>query len=301
MTAESVDKDHTDSENEMQEEIVGEEVIEQNLDEVILYSNTFEGRPVRRKPQALARKEVGSSPKAIVLHSPKNPQLQRAGVIPKQSVRVTPSSRLMPMAKPVKVGGGTLVSPQGVTLKRKLENSPLVVKLDNIKKPALGTPLGRTLSTTPKPQPKVRYVKHTEAQTEMTGEIFDQYQQIIEEDQQKIQLLEDQVRKLKYTPEMFENDDKRTQYFTGLESFVNMVTLYNNCEPDLPASSTLTKFEIFILTLLKLRLKLPMALIGYMFGVSPKTAVFFFNECITVLHSVMREIFVDTIETVEAK
>lgn len=134
-------------------------------------------------------------------------------------------------------------------------------------------------------------MKHIEVQTDISGEVMDQYQQIIDEDQQKIALLEDQVRKLKYTPEMFENDDKRTQYFTGLETFVNMVTLFNLCEPELPAASNLTKFEIFMLTLLKLRLKLPLTFLGYMFGVSPKTANYFYNEGITILHQTMQGIF----------
>lgn len=142
-------------------------------------------------------------------------------------------------------------------------------------------------------------MKQTGCQTDLGGDMLDQYQQVIEEDQQKIALLEDQVRKLKYSPEMFENDDKRTHYFTGLETFVNMVTLFNSCEPELPASSSLTKFEVFMLTLLKLRLRLPMQLLGYMFGVSPRVANYFYNECITILHNVMREIFVETSEEVE--
>lgn len=158
----------------------------------------------------------------------------------------------------------------------------------------------RPVAATP-PKPPMRVVRHSQVQTEITSDLMDQYQQIIEEDQQKIAVLEQQVAKLKYTPEMFENDDKRTQYFTGLETFVNMVTLFNSCEPELPASPTLTKFEIFILTLLKLRLKLPLPFLGYTFGVSAKTANYFYNECVTVLHTVMRDIFADSLETVEAK
>lgn len=145
-------------------------------------------------------------------------------------------------------------------------------------------------------QNKVRIVRHSQVQTEMSGDIMDQYQLIIEEDQQKIALLEDQLRKLKYTPEMFENDDKRTEYFTGMETFVTMITLYNTCEADLPASSALSKFEIYILTLLKLRLKLPLPFLGYMFGVSPKAATYFYNECLGVLHTALREVFSETIE-----
>lgn len=151
------------------------------------------------------------------------------------------------------------------------------------------------------PQSKVRIVRHSHMQTDVSGDIIDQYQQIIDEDQQKIAQLEDQVRKLKYSPEMFENDDKRTEYFTGMDSFVTMITLYNTCEESLPASSQLTKFEIYILTLLRLRLKLPLTFLGYMFGVSPKAANFFYDQCLTVLHGSLREVFADTLEVSDGK
>lgn len=150
-------------------------------------------------------------------------------------------------------------------------------------------------------QKQVRIIRHVGMQTEVSGDIMEQYQQIIEEDQQKIAILEDQIKKLKYTPEMFENDDKRTEYFTGLDTFVTMITLFNTCEADLPATNTLTKFEIFILTLLKLRLKLPLPFLGYLFGVSPKAATYFYNECLGVLHTSLREVFSESIEMVEAK
>lgn len=135
-------------------------------------------------------------------------------------------------------------------------------------------------------------VLHTaHAQTEICGSVLEQYQQIIEEDQQKIASLEEELRKLKYTPEMFMNDDKRTEYFTGIDSFTTMMTLYNSCEGELPDSPMLTKFEIFILTLLKLRLKLPIPFLGYQFGVSSVTANHVFNECLSVLHKSLRDLF----------
>lgn len=292
MNNESDAKDqNTDSENEIQEVIVGEDAIEQHLDEVVLYDNAFEGRPVRRRPPPPPAK------KAFVQQTkpPVSPmqRVQRPGVLARQqsSLKYAPAQKTLPTAaKPTKP---TQLVSHAVPLKRKMEAaSPLIVKLEGIKRTRPGeSPL--PVRAPPAPQRPVRIVKHGEAQTEITGEIMDQYQQIIEEDQQKLSALEEQVRKLKYTPEMFENDDKRTQYFTGLETFVNMVTLFNLCEPDLPASPTVTKFEIFMLSLIRLRLKLPFTLIGYMLGLSPKAADFFFNEGIQVLHSVMREILID--------
>ncbi|XP_055689564.1 uncharacterized protein LOC129793495 isoform X2 [Lutzomyia longipalpis] len=130
-------------------------------------------------------------------------------------------------------------------------------------------------------------------QTDVTGELLEQFQVIHDENQVKIAQLEEQVRKCKYTPEMFENDDKRTEYFTGLDSYITMITLYNTCEAELPQSTALTKFEIFILTLLKLRLKLPLTFLAYQFCISPKAASFYFNECLNVLHKSLRELFAE--------
>ncbi|GAB0097028.1 hypothetical protein DMENIID0001_126200 [Sergentomyia squamirostris] len=192
------------------------------------------------------------------------------------------------------------------TIKRKLDtptSSPVVVKLPvDLKrfKPVQARSLGNFviqkdsgITTMPKIVRLVRNKVDRTTQTDISGEFLEQYQALIDENQLKIAQLEEQVRKCKYTPEMFENDDKRTEYFTGLDSYVTMITLYNTCEAELPQSTALTKFEIFILTLLKLRLKLPLTFLAYQFCITPKAANFYFNECLNVLHKSLRELFAE--------
>lgn len=126
------DAKNTDSENEMQEVIVGEEVIEQQLDEVVLYNNTYEGRPVRRKPSTF------KSQSAAIIKSPgasQSPNQQARGTrltqaLSKQTIKVTPGQRFLPVAKPIK---GTILS-SPMALKRKAEPSPLIVKLEGVKR-----------------------------------------------------------------------------------------------------------------------------------------------------------------------
>ncbi|XP_055700724.1 uncharacterized protein LOC129800400 isoform X2 [Phlebotomus papatasi] len=195
------------------------------------------------------------------------------------------------------------------TIKRKLDvgggtpSSPVMVKLPvDLKrfKPVPARSLGNfvlqkqtNVGTMPKIVRIVRNKVDRTTQTDVSGELLDQYQILHEENLMKISQLEGQVRKCKYTPEMFEHDDKRTEYFTGLDTYVTMITLYNTCEAELPQSTALTKFEIFILTLLKLRLKLPLTFLAYQFCISPKAASFYFNECLNVLHKSLRELFAE--------
>uniref|UniRef100_A0A1B0GII1 THAP-type domain-containing protein n=2 Tax=Lutzomyia longipalpis TaxID=7200 RepID=A0A1B0GII1_LUTLO len=200
------------------------------------------------------------------------------------------------------------------TIKRKLDvaTSPVVVKLPMDVKRFKTIP-ARTLGNIVVQQQQQHQQQHVKdpmagvpkivrlvrnkmdrgTQTDVTGELLEQFQVIHDENQVKIAQLEEQVRKCKYTPEMFENDDKRTEYFTGLDSYITMITLYNTCEAELPQSTALTKFEIFILTLLKLRLKLPLTFLAYQFCISPKAASFYFNECLNVLHKSLRELFAE--------
>lgn len=126
---------NTDSESEMQEVIVGEEeVIEQHLDEVVLYDNAFEGRAVRRRPEIVVKKE--SSLKQMTLPSPSHHQtrVQRPGQLARQAVRVSPATKVVPVNRP-KVGQVAQLAQSGISMKRRMDgHSPLIVKLEGIKR-----------------------------------------------------------------------------------------------------------------------------------------------------------------------
>ncbi|XP_055858607.1 uncharacterized protein LOC129921018 [Episyrphus balteatus] len=105
----------------------------------------------------------------------------------------------------------------------------------------------------------------------------------------KIAALQKQLENTKMGIESFRNDDVKTNYFTGLPLFLTLFTLYNAIESNIPFCllKNLNKFQVLILTLVKLRLNLPFKLLGYIFGISTQTASKKFHECILVLNMEM--------------
>lgn len=128
---------NTDSEGDMHEVVVGEEeVIEHHLDEVVIYDNppVQTGRPgTRRQPQLVVKKEIHQTIK-------QEPMLtrgvQRVAVTPKTSaVKLMPGQKIVQMAKAIKMSPGQGVAqPSTIPLKRKADGSPMIVRLDNVKK-----------------------------------------------------------------------------------------------------------------------------------------------------------------------
>lgn len=126
---------NTDSEGDMHEVVVGEEeeVIEQHLDEVVIYDNPpiQTGRPgTRRQPQLVVKKESHQT----VKHEPTltRGSVQRVAVTPKTSaVKLIPGQKIVQMAKAIKMSP---VQPSTIPLKRKADGSPMIVRLDSLKR-----------------------------------------------------------------------------------------------------------------------------------------------------------------------
>lgn len=154
MNNESDAKDqNTDSESEMNEVIVGEEeVIEQHLDEVVIYDHApsmsgrkqdLGGGQSSRKPQQVVKRDgvvnVRQQQSSGIISQQR--LQQRPGqqqITPKPMVKLMPGQKVFPMAKPVKLSGfgaSQILSPGGSSpVKRKADGSPMVVKLDQFKK-----------------------------------------------------------------------------------------------------------------------------------------------------------------------
>lgn len=168
MNNESDAKDqNTDSESEINEVIVGEEVIEQHLDEVVIYDSApamsgrrQDGRKPQQQQQMVTKKDGVVNVRQQQQHQStgiinqtqqQRGQQQRPGLTAKPTVKLMPGQKIFPMAKPVKLAGfsaGQIMSPQGTPVKRKADGSPMIVKLDQLKKarPA-ESPLGGEKST----------------------------------------------------------------------------------------------------------------------------------------------------------
>ena len=83
-----------------------------------------------------------------------------------------------------------------------------------------------------------------------------------------------------------ENDDTKTLYYTGLNSFKLLTTIFNAL---LPALHQDPRFKVslkeqFIITLMKLRLNLGIQDLGYRFGVSKKTVSSYIEKFINVMY-----------------
>lgn len=72
------------------------------------------------------------------------------------------------------------------------------------------------------------------------------------------------------TLENFVGDNKKVQYFTGIKTYTQMASIYDDVKADLCAS-TLSKFKVFYLTLVRLRLNLNFGYFAFTFNVSVKT------------------------------
>jgi len=83
--------------------------------------------------------------------------------------------------------------------------------------------------------------------------------------------LANMLKKMKAnTPDDFNgDDDDKVDYYTGLQGFVTLMVLFNLVASEISEkkNSSLNKFRKFIVTLMRLRLNLPIVDLSYRFGV----------------------------------
>lgn len=77
--------------------------------------------------------------------------------------------------------------------------------------------------------------------------------------------LQKKITYLALGPESFFGDNVKTKYFTGLNSYKMLFLLHDTIAPHLSQTSltALSTFQQLILTLMKLRLNLPMQYLSY--------------------------------------
>lgn len=92
------------------------------------------------------------------------------------------------------------------------------------------------------------------------------------------------MRLYKFDLESFRNDDAKTRYYTGLPEFSTLEVLCTTVQPYIKKANSLSKSEMLILTLMKLRLGLQFTDLGYRFDVSRVTPSRIFYHVIDVLY-----------------
>ena len=88
----------------------------------------------------------------------------------------------------------------------------------------------------------------------------------------------------------FKNKDENVIYYTGLSSFQILMKLYEFVEGDIKNIISLTKFEQFILCLLRLRLGTSLLDIANRFQVSKSTAGRIFSDTLDVMFIRLKKI-----------
>jgi len=94
------------------------------------------------------------------------------------------------------------------------------------------------------------------------------------------------LAKRKMDEESLKGDDAKVKYYTGLPCFGLLMGLLSTVMPYLPSSfRTLSPFQMVFLTLMRLRLNLPLQHLAYLFHVDRRGAATVFNTTLRVLHS----------------
>lgn len=89
-----------------------------------------------------------------------------------------------------------------------------------------------------------------------------------------------------FNKESFEKNEDKTRFYTGLPNFLVLIQIFELCKPYISCGpmSVLSKFEQFILVLMKLRLNLPLKDLAFRFKISLPTASRVWHKVIDILH-----------------
>lgn len=96
--------------------------------------------------------------------------------------------------------------------------------------------------------------------------------------------LREKVSTLSFSQETFKDNDDMVQDLTGLPSFAKLMVVFTFVSPFLKVGAGLNPFQCFLMTLMRMRLNLPLHFFSYIFHVSKPTAGRIFNSTLNVLH-----------------
>ncbi|XP_042073579.1 uncharacterized protein LOC102293686 [Haplochromis burtoni] len=97
--------------------------------------------------------------------------------------------------------------------------------------------------------------------------------------------LQSQLKKTELNEHFLKDDTEKVRYYTGLPCFAILLAVFDNVKAFLPASQKLSHFQMLLLTLMRLRLDLPVQHLCDLFNVSHKTLSSVFTDTIDVLYA----------------
>lgn len=101
----------------------------------------------------------------------------------------------------------------------------------------------------------------------------------------KCHILEAENARLTLSEKSFEQNDAKVKYYTGLPTFHTLMHIFHFISDYLKEQYNMSKFQQFILALMRIRLNLNVQDLSYRFDVSPSTVSRIFNHIIHVCSS----------------
>ena len=122
-------------------------------------------------------------------------------------------------------------------------------------------------------------------QTDLTGNLIYKLERELQTLRAENNSLKGQLNasKLVFDNQLFEGNNEKVLFFTGLQSWHILVTLFNYLHPHLPLKKSLSAFQIFILTLMRLRLNISNTCLSYLFSISNSTVTRILSDVIDVM------------------
>lgn len=123
-------------------------------------------------------------------------------------------------------------------------------------------------------------------QTELTMDDIEKMEDVLRQNTTELGDLRTKVLDAQFNQESFEKNEDKTKFYTGLPNFLVLMQIFELCEPYITCGpmSVLSKFEQFILVLMKLRLNLPLKDLAFRFKISLPTASRVWHKVIDILH-----------------
>ncbi|XP_016410945.1 uncharacterized protein LOC107742483 [Sinocyclocheilus rhinocerous] len=97
--------------------------------------------------------------------------------------------------------------------------------------------------------------------------------------------LRSELNKFKMDEEFFKDNTEKVRYYTGLPCFAILLSMFTTVKPFLPVAKKLSQFQMVLLTLIRLRLDLPIQHLSHIFNVSRRTLSATFADTIDVLYA----------------
>ena len=109
-----------------------------------------------------------------------------------------------------------------------------------------------------------------------------------ENERLKIEIINYQQNKCtNFSYNSLKNNDKHTKYLTGFADYCTLEIIFDTVKDSLPIMKCgkMNKFDIFLMTLIKIRLDLPFAYLSLKYEISTRTISNKLHKCVIVLHA----------------